>query len=113
MSLSRTFHGMRAGLVSAAMRPGRISAPAPRAGIPRKTLTDKLGVPESATDADVLAALDAKLAAKKQSTGQTPARAQQSADDALYALAGWDTPAEAAPAARDADAALYAAAWGV
>lgn len=109
MSLSHSIHGMRPGLVSAAMRPGRISASAPRAGIPRKTLTDKLGVPENASDAEALAALDAKLAAKKQSTAQKPAQAQQSADDALYGSVYGESIPEPPTAAEDA---LYAAYTG-
>lgn len=82
----------------------------PRAGIPRKTITDKLGVPEDATDAQALAALDARLAGKKQSAATASATSRhQSADEALYGSVYGESTAEAATPAEDA---LYAAYTG-
>lgn len=54
----------------AAMRPGL--RPAPRASVSRKSVTDKLGLPATATDAETLAAIDAKLAANAQRTTADP-----------------------------------------
>jgi hypothetical protein len=81
------------------------AAPAPRAGstppVTRKSFTDRLGLPEDATNAQVLAAFDAavkpKLAAVRALTddqfylavlgdGSTPKRPEpRTAEDALYA----------------------------
>lgn len=61
----------------------------------RKTITDRLNLPEDASNEQIFAAVDAVMA-------RSGKKAPVSADDALYALAWGDKPGEA----------LYRAAWG-
>lgn len=66
MSLTTKFaHRMRE-RVQAAMPPARVHSP--RAGITRKDFTDPLGLPGDATDAQILTAIDDKLAARDART---------------------------------------------
>lgn len=85
--------------------------PAPRAAaapVTRKDFTDRLGLPETATNAEVLDAVD-KAAAKRGAS--RPA----SEEDALYALAFGGSDAQTArsqPSGQSADDELYALAFG-
>lgn len=72
----------------------------------RGEVAERLNVPTDADDSTILAALDAKIAAKKA------VAAPQNATDALYATA-WPESDERPTAERPMPAAdLYAKAWG-
>ncbi len=82
----------------------------------RAALADRLDLPADASNMQIFASLDAKLAAGK--SAPTPASASrnavpaQSADDALYEAMYGPTPAAAARRALSADDALYEAMYG-
>lgn len=82
----------------------------------RARVTSRVGLPASASNAQVLAAVDKAVAGRKPKP--TPLDAQRASEDALYELAfGHEERGEAAPAAQasgtssDEDA-LYALAFG-
>lgn len=91
----------------------RAAAPAPRK-VTRKDFTDRLGIPENCTQAELDAALDRiKPRAQKTAAAGAPTAARPANDvDALYALAwGTEEPTSTTTAASS-DADLYAIAWG-
>lgn len=105
--------GMRAGVINT-MQPARVSS-APRAGLPRTAFTKPLGLPDDATDAQILDSVSAVIASNKRARA---ARAEQAAEDALYAAffgssesAGAARPQSAASSSIT-DEALYTAAFG-
>lgn len=102
--------------------PRAAAAPSPRK-VTRKDFTDRLGIPENCTQAELDAALDRIKPRAAAKPAPARATAPASAEDALYALA-WGhedtepstpgTPRKPARARTQAstDDALYAAAWG-
>lgn len=69
--------------------------------ITRKDFTDRLGLPEDATNAQFLAALDERLAARQTAAAPSP-------EDALYARVTGQASNPHAPSADAADDALWA-----
>lgn len=107
MSFNEFPHRTR-GAAHAAMRPGRVQ---PRASVTRKDFTAPLGLPEHATDNQILSALDNKLAARD---ARAMAARQVSADDAMYAsiFGGHSAPSQVPATAPISDEELYARVMG-
>lgn len=130
LPLPRMTPAMRAGVdVVNTHRPARTSArreaaPTPRNSVTRKDFTGPLGLPDDATNDQILNAVSDVVASNKRkrearaSAAVAASRAQQeqAAEDAAYEAAFGSSPPVASPqpasAAKLSDEALYAAAFG-